>query len=238
LLRIDVGFDSIQYESDDYYTMVRPSLPDIILEWGYRWRLLLRTYIRPMCASGRLLDVGAGNGLFVKIARDEFGYEAVGLETSEKQVEFARTVVGVELLHGDVSSVGGMYDVVTCFNVIEHVPCPLSLLSQLSARVADAGTLVLTTPNPRAIQARLKGLERWNMLAPPHHLQIFSKSALAVALESVGFEIRRYSTLSSYIRVLRRIEGRKTILRHAVSRSLALLGMGADHVVIAKRKPS
>ena len=59
-------------------------------------------------ATGRgrqLLDVGAGNGYFVHLARSEFGLRADGLEISAAEANYARDTFGLELLRGDLSSI-------------------------------------------------------------------------------------------------------------------------------------
>jgi 2-polyprenyl-3-methyl-5-hydroxy-6-metoxy-1,4-benzoquinol methylase len=128
--------------------------------------------------AGSLLDVGAGNGYFVRVAGKEFGMHAAGIEISDMAVRFARDNLGVELILGDVATHQGEYDVVTSFNVIEHLENPQRHLADLLRVLKPGGSLVITTPNPRCIQRLAVGLEKWKMICPPHHLNLFHVDAM------------------------------------------------------------
>ncbi len=53
---------------------------------------------------------------------------------------------------------------------------------------------------------RILGLEKWNMVAPPHHINLFTRVALEEMLEHAGFEVLEYSTISTYINFVRSFE--------------------------------
>jgi SAM-dependent methyltransferase len=230
----DIEFFQEQYEDDDYYTMSLKNLAAIDTEWGFRWRLVNDVIARR--AHGRkLLDVGSGNGYFVKIARDEFGFDAIGIEISEKEIEFARDVVGVDLLARDLMSIDDDFDIITLFNVVEHVSDPIGLLEAALRRLRKGGVIVLTTPSPKAIHVRLNGLQDWAMICPPHHINIFTRLSLEKIRRRFGLEELHYATISTYIRLLRRIEGRRLILRRLAYSILSALGLGADHFVVWRK---
>lgn len=232
----DTAFQQAQYESGTYYSMAFRTRAAIEREWGFRWRTLLRWIVRD-CRPRSVLDVGAGNGYFVALAAREFGLDATGIEISAEEIRFARDVLDVELFAETVEQHRRQYDVVTCFNVLEHVADPQALLAAALARVKPGGSLVLTTPNPGCIHARIKGVRRWNMVDPPHHLNLFTRQALATLLGRHGLTLVRYDTLSTYINFVRRIDTRKLLFRRLFFHVLRAGGLGADHLVIA-RKPS
>lgn len=233
-LMTDRSFVADYYEGENAYAVNRSTLPEIQQEWGFRWRRILARLAR-LSPGPRLLDVGAGNGYFVKLAREESGLEAAGVEMSARAVAFARDVVGVELIHGDVEDVEGEYDAVTSFNVIEHVENPRLFLGSLVSRVRPGGLLVMTTPSPRCVHARLKGLESWSMLHHPEHLNIFTRQGLGTLASGCGLAPLRYETMSTYIRGVRRYD-RGGILRSAAFHALLLTGAGADHCLYATRR--
>jgi SAM-dependent methyltransferase len=233
----DLEFVQAQYEERSYYTMAFKTKADIDAEWGFRWRYVLRALRRYMAAP-RLLDVGAGNGYFVYLARTEFGMPADGLEVSGAEADYARETFGVELLRGDLSIVTQRYDVITSFNVLEHVKEPAKLLEEMGARLAPGGYLVVTTPNPSCIHRRLHGLPRWKMVCPPHHINLFTHGALQELLARHGFEVLRYSTLSTYINAVRKIDTQGLALRRAAFQALKTAHLGADHFMICRRPPS
>ena len=231
----DLEFAHEQYEAANYYTMAFKTRTEIEGEWGFRWRYIL-TAIKRHTAAPKLLDVGAGNGYFVYLARTEFGLLADGLEISTAEVDYARATFGIELLRGDLSTVRDRYDLVTSFNVLEHVKEPVSLLQSMSERLARGGLLVVTTPNPACIHRRLRGLGKWNMVCPPHHINLFTRAALEELLARAGFEVLEYSTLSTYINAVRKIDTPTLMLRRAAFQALKSVNLGADHFMICRQK--
>jgi 2-polyprenyl-3-methyl-5-hydroxy-6-metoxy-1,4-benzoquinol methylase len=227
-VQTEVGEDQV------YYTLAHSQADAVYFEWAFRWRWIL-TQIAKFKAPGEALDVGAGNGLFVKVAAEEFHWRARGLETSPSSVAFAKEVLAVDLEPTMMADVPETFDLVTCFNLLEHVVDPLALLGEMLDRLNPGGIIALSTPSPTCIHARLKGLPRWGMIVPPHHINIFTRRSLEVALAKTGFELLRHDTISTYINVLRRIEKRGTLLRSGVFEALRATGLGGDHLVIARR---
>lgn len=230
----DVGFVHEQYESDAYYTIAFKNRAEVEYNWGFRWRHILRRLLRyDRCPS--VLDVGAGNGFFVYLARHEFGLRADGLEISDAESQYARDMFRVEFLRCELSEVERKYDALTSFNVIEHVAHPAALLAGMRERLNDGGYLIVTTPNPSCIHRRLRGLEKWAMVAPPHHINLFTRAALEEMLKLGGFEILEYSTLSTYINFVRAFDTKKLLLRRTVFNLLKSANLGADHFFICRK---
>src|SRR6185436_3792462 len=72
----------------------------------------------------------------------------------------------------------GSFDVVTMFNVLEHLPDPRKVESKLFDVVSPGGYLVIETWDPQSWFARLLG-SRWPTYAPPTVLYCFTRRALA-----------------------------------------------------------
>lgn len=138
--------------------------------------------------KGRLLDVGAGPGVFVAVAVGR-GWQAVGLDPSAWAVDHARDTYGVEMIQGDISALQNLppqaFDVVTLFDVIEHVVNPELLLENSSRVLTSRGLVVLTTPRFDSFVARRMG-RRWYCIFPAH-LHYFTHRSLQAALEKAGF---------------------------------------------------
>ena len=231
----DLDFTHEQYESANYYTMAFKTKAEIEGEWGFRWRYILSALKRHTAAT-KLLDVGAGNGYFVHLARTEYGLDAEGLEISAAEVDYARATFDIELRRGDLASVTDRYDILTSFNVLEHVKHPTELLKGMSDRLEAGGILLVTTPNPDCIHRRLRGLHKWSMVCPPHHINLFTKAALSGMLAREGFELLEYSTLSTYINSVRRIDTQSLLLRRAAFQALKTAQLGADHFMICRKR--
>lgn len=234
-LMADIDFVHEQYESQDYYTMIHKTRAEIEYEWGFRWRYVL-SCIAEQNHFSTLLDVGAGNGYFVDLAIKEYGLKSTGLEISAEEIEFAKSVIGVDLINENINDHKPKYDVVTCFNVLEHVPDPQALLACLVDRIQPGGILVISTPNPACIHARVKGKENWDMVAPPHHINLFTRSALDEMVGIHNLEVVQYETLSTYINFVRRYDTKGLILRRLFFNTLRIFGLGADHFFILRKR--
>ena len=230
-----VEFEHAQYESDSYYSMKFRTREAIDRYWGMRWRHVLASLGR-RTPPGRLLDVGAGNGYFVHLARQEFGWDATGLEISEKEARFAAEVLATPLRVESLEAHAGRdYAAVTLFNVVEHVPDPLGLIAEAVAHLRPGGLIVVTTPNPDCIQVRVKGLRNWGMIQPPHHLNLFTRRSLGRLLERAGLVPIHYETLSTYMEWLWKYDTGDGRLRRALFDVLRVTGLGADHFYIARK---
>jgi 2-polyprenyl-3-methyl-5-hydroxy-6-metoxy-1,4-benzoquinol methylase len=230
----DLQFVHEQYESAEYYTMAYQDVAHVEEEWGFRWRYILRA-IAARIPKPRILDVGAGNGYFVHLARKEFGWQADGLEISDAQIAYARQAFAVDLLKAAPDDLTQRYDVVTSFNVLEHVADPMALLGAMNRRLRAGGCLLLTTPNPSCIHRRIRGLRGWAMVDPPHHINLFPRGALQEMLASASFEIRDYRTLSTYIYFVRTLDTRGQLLRRSMFHVLKSAHLGADHFFVCEK---
>jgi 2-polyprenyl-3-methyl-5-hydroxy-6-metoxy-1,4-benzoquinol methylase len=83
--------------------------------------------------------------------------------------------------------VNGVFDVVSAFDLIEHVPDPRALLRRCAGLLKSGGMLVMSTPDAGHV-LRFLMRSRWPMLQPMQHLFLFSRRALATALRAEGFD--------------------------------------------------
>ncbi len=149
--------------------------------------------------SGRLLDVGCGLGYFVKSVSEVPSWEAYGYEISKPAVEFAQRRLRLDKVrHGRVEDSGfaqESFDIITLWDVIEHVPDPDPFLSYLFSILKPNGMLFIHTPNvqiqlPKAKLKRLiVGMKpRVHYLEAKDHLNIYSMNTIATVLHRNGFE--------------------------------------------------
>ncbi|MFQ5400331.1 MAG: class I SAM-dependent methyltransferase [Anaerolineae bacterium] len=140
-------------------------------------------------ANGRtLLDVGAYIGVFVEAACTA-GWDACGVEPSawaaaEAQKQGLSVILGTQ----DAPQLQGrQFDVVTMWDVIEHVDDPKSELAKAFNLLKPGGWLVVHTMDVDSLIARLMG-QRWPWLMDMH-LYYFSQKSLAQMLRRIGFEV-------------------------------------------------
>jgi len=147
------------------------------------------THLERYVSPGRLLDVGAGPGFLVSVAKAR-GWDAVGLDLNEWAAEHARTELDVDVRVGSLDETtfaGEQFDAVTMMDVVEHVPDPDALLAQAARLVRPGGVLVLLTPDSGARVSRLLG-RRWpEVQRPGEHVVLFSRDGLTTALRRHGF---------------------------------------------------
>lgn len=101
--------------------------------------------------GGKLLDIGAGGGEFVYMARAR-GYDAIGIEPNIGYTDYAKSEYGVEVITGGLSNIGETYDVITMFHVLEHLP-NLETFKVLWSLLNERGYLFLEVPNIEANDA-------------------------------------------------------------------------------------
>ena len=144
--------------------------------------------ISQFAGNGRLLDIGCNLGLFVKAAL-KAGYQAEGVELNSECAEYARNTTGVTVYEGlleKANFLADSFDVVTLFDVLEHVKQPMVLLMEIRRILRPDGILVLQMPNIRSLMATLMH-NQWPWLCPPDHVFHFTPHSLRNILAKSGF---------------------------------------------------
>ena len=141
--------------------------------------------------KGRALDVGCAAGFFLKILHDA-GWTVDGVELSPAIASHAREVYGFEQVHvGPVESAGyekGSFDLITMWDVVEHVPEPLPFLEHTMSLLADDGVFILETQNVESKFAKRLG-PKWHHYKHLEHLYHFSPATIERLLDRVGMEV-------------------------------------------------
>ncbi len=139
---------------------------------------------------GRLLDLGCSCGYFLDVAL-ESGYDAYGVEFSEEAIAAAQPATRQRIRRANVNDAGGdhphEYDVVTAFDIIEHVEDPIAFLVEIAGMLVPGGGVVLSTPDTGHVLRYVMGT-RWPMLQPMQHTTLMSRLGLRIALERAGFQ--------------------------------------------------
>jgi 2-polyprenyl-3-methyl-5-hydroxy-6-metoxy-1,4-benzoquinol methylase len=152
---------------------------------------LLKQYRR----NGRLLDVGAGFGFFLAEMKNR-GWEAAGVEISQKALDYARNVLRLTVHFGPLENVGfadNHFDAVTGFYVIEHLSHPMAFFRECYRILKPGGLLMLRYPHTTPIKNFLHFFGIKNRLYDlPAHLSDFSPKMIQQCLEKIGFEKCRH----------------------------------------------
>ncbi len=146
--------------------------------------------IEKVQGKGELLDVGCYTGFFLECARER-GWNVSGVEPSRWAAEYARNELAVEIFNGPVEryTTDRSFDVVTMWDVLEHLPNPVEVLSILRQYVKPDGLLVFATHNLDTTVARVLG--RNFPLFMEMHTVHFTNETLTMLLEKTGFRLER-----------------------------------------------
>ena len=135
---------------------------------------------------GKLLDIGCGNGEFLKFA-DKAGWQVVGVDFDEGAVTEAKSG-GFDVRLGGVEVIGSeeRFDFISLSHVIEHVYNPEELIYTCYSLLNEGGALWLETPNIDSVGYALYK-SNWRGLEPPRHIMIFNIKSLTDILLKSGF---------------------------------------------------
>ncbi len=167
--------------------------------------------------GGRLLDVGCGGGFFLKAA-GAAGWTAEGTEISRRLADYARDVVGVKVSLGTLEELRwppGTFDVVTLFDVLEHVPDPPRTVAEAGRLLKTDGLVLISTPDYDSLSRLFLG-KAWAVLSPAEHLSIFTAKTLRSLTERAGLSVLGIRNLLVFNPEYTHRKG----LRHALWRSL------------------
>jgi 2-polyprenyl-3-methyl-5-hydroxy-6-metoxy-1,4-benzoquinol methylase len=149
-------------------------------------------FIRRFFTSGKLLDLGCAYGFFLKEARCHF--EVSGIELAEHAAASCRQA-GLNVLSGIVDEANmarvGQVDVITMFDVIEHLPQPRETLALCHRYLKPGGIIVITTGDFAALAARWAGA-KWRLVTPPQHLWYFTRESLRRMSAQLGFFMEHF----------------------------------------------
>lgn len=203
------GFRALRPAEEELSTLYRQLDPDVYekesrgrIKTAKRHLEIVRRYV----AGGRVLDVGCASGAFLDCAADA-GWSVVGVEPAEilchKAAQLLRGrgevhCVALQLADLPLSS----FDVVTLWDVLEHVPDPLRFLQHCANLLRPGGYLLANVPDLDSLQSRLLG-ERWPLLLA-EHLNYFNRQSLTLCgdlaqLRCVDFGRRPASFSMEYV---------------------------------------
>jgi SAM-dependent methyltransferase len=114
-----------------------------------------------------------------------------GVELNAEAAQYARNRLSLEVFTGQLDEVpwpNASFDVVTCWDVLEHLPQPCAALTKMRALLKEQGDLLLSVPNGDSLDARLFG-SYWIGLDQPRHMSVFRLAGLTSLLEATGFEV-------------------------------------------------
>jgi len=148
------------------------------------------TRISRFKSTGKLLDVGCATGIFLEFAQAK-GFDPFGFDVSTYAVTKARHRLKHRIKQAvlsDVTYKPNSFDVITMFDVVEHLKDPRRDLKRLRTFLKDDGVLVINTGDAGSLLAKLMG-KNWHFYVPPQHLFFFSQKTLTQLLHRAGYKV-------------------------------------------------
>ncbi len=187
------------YKSDRYWRSPSPKTQGYTDYRGDQrlyldtFRNRLRYVLRDGPRTGRALDVGCAAG-FCMAGMRELGFETYGLEISETIAAHAREQFGFQNIHiGPLEQApyeDGFFDLITMWDVVEHVADPIALLRRARELLAPGGLLVIETQDIDSRFARALG-PKWHHYKHEEHIYHFTPATVRTLLEQAGFRVAK-----------------------------------------------
>ena len=180
------------YESEDYisHTDSKRSL----FEKAYHFvkNIALKNKLElinsEQVSKGRLLDIGAGTGDFLTVAKEN-GWKTVGIEPSHRAKAIAVSK-GISFVESTKELAHASFDVISMWHVLEHVPDLDYQIKELKRLLKPTGTLIVAVPNFKSFDAKHYGAF-WAAYDVPIHFWHFSKKAIKLLFEKENMKLEK-----------------------------------------------
>ncbi len=143
-------------------------------------------FLNELTTEGKnLLDIGAGAGIFAEVAADN-GWNVVAIDPAI-DIERLKNKSMIQAIKGSIDQIpeNELFDVITLWDVIEHVSNPTEIILTASRYLKEGGWLVIETGNYKSADRVECGKNHW--MYQLDHRWYFSPDSMKTILSSVGF---------------------------------------------------
>lgn len=195
-----------KFYADEFYTGEYKNFNDSSLEvqindkefFEGRWNDIYNNFLeinKNIKNGGTMLDIGCGWAQALLFFKKK-GIDCYGFDPAIEAVEYG-CKKGLNIKHAGLDGMnvfeGKKFDMVTMFNVLEHLADPVKSIKQIKEILEPDGILTIDVPNEfndfQIAGRDAHGLNDW-WIAPPNHLNYFSKDSLVNFLENLGFSVK------------------------------------------------
>ena len=180
------------YESEDYisHTDGKRTLFEKVYQYikniALKNKLDLINGLQP--DKGNLLDIGAGTGDFLAVAKQN-GWKITGIEPNQKAKNIAINK-GISYVENSELLEKESFDTITMWHVLEHVPDLELQIKELKRLLKPNGTILIAVPNFNSYDAKHYG-SYWAAYDVPRHLWHFSKTAIKLLFEKQDLHLQK-----------------------------------------------
>ena len=144
---------------------------------------------------GKYLDVGCSTGMIIESMKN-LNWTCQGSEFSLDAIKIAKHH-GLNVSNSDLNDEDifekGSFDLITLFEVLEHVSDISDLITNIRSLLKKEGLLIITVPNINGIEFKFIKENHTNIL-PPAHINYFSEKSFQIIAEKFKFKIEKIST--------------------------------------------
>ena len=149
-------------------------------------------------STSRILDIGCGNGRFLKYLLNFGEFELFGIELEGNSANRAAQIPEINLKIGKLKINDfpeNYFDAISLFHVFEHLTEPRETLGIITQTLKSDGVLTISFPNINSFQSKIfKG--KWLHLDPPRHLFFFKPNDFIELMKSQGYKLEQTNYLS------------------------------------------
>jgi 2-polyprenyl-3-methyl-5-hydroxy-6-metoxy-1,4-benzoquinol methylase len=156
--------------------------------------------IKKIKPNGTLLDVGCAMGFFIEIA-NKAGFNTYGFDPSEYAIGEVNQNISNKVKVGTIDSVTypkKKFDVITLFDVFEHLADPLQDMKRINSWLKDDGIIVIATGNIDSLAAKILK-RRWTFYIPPQHLFFYNHKTITHLLSLSGFIPTKWFSIGKWL---------------------------------------
>jgi len=175
-------------KTNEYYCKAKNTHAPTIRECYLRTAKSQVRLIQKYASGKNLLDIGCAQGFFL-FSASKAGYTTKGIEISQDAAAYAIREFGLDVEAKPFEELrfpGNHFDVVTLWQVLEHVPYPLMMLKEVHRILKPRGLVVASTPNIEGIPAKILRKKWWDIKRL--HLNQFTTKTLTDILQNAGFK--------------------------------------------------
>lgn len=184
-------FISYQFESNEINKSINDKLLSFVTQTSANSKLKIAEKIFKFKQDFKVLDLGCGRQLFLKLLKEKYQCQVLGIDFDLATVEYCRKILQIDTQQGSyqaLNDVKSEFDLITMWHYLEHEYEPKSVLNIVHSALKNNGRVIIEVPNIDSLENSIFGKNSY-LLDMPRHLYHFSLETLSELLKSEGFEV-------------------------------------------------
>jgi 2-polyprenyl-3-methyl-5-hydroxy-6-metoxy-1,4-benzoquinol methylase len=188
-IKADIIVDSCAQGDDEVYVSQEEGRK-VTFQEGFNW---IKEATNPQTENEykpKILDIGCAAGFFLSVAKEN-GFDPYGVELNKWLAEWGMKRYDLKNVKAGTLEAAewkdNFFDYLTMWDVLEHVPDPMTTLKEMNRITKKNGYVVISYPDFSSILAKLFGRKWWFLLS--HHIFYFTPTTMEAMLKKAGFRV-------------------------------------------------